>query len=293
VVGRAGLEPATFCASGIMPKVAIDWQDFRNWLNKKYSKTWVPTVFSYAKKYHGMLNGSLTELDAFSKSKRNNVLKALIALSKYLGIYKQFKTKIANYGIKWENQSSVEAFLRIRNANDDVVEWAKACISVLDESKGTLVKFTTLSGLRKGEAINAFNMIIRLHQNGKLDEYYNSEFQSLEHFKYPDKFLRGTKNAFFSFMPKQFIEHIATCQPISYESFRKRLNRKGLTIRLNELRDYYGTFMVHNGLIREEVDILQGRVGKSIFMRHYFSPNIKDLRDRTLKAVEEMARVLS
>jgi len=38
---------------------------------------------------------------------------------------------------------------------------------------------------------------------------------------------------------------------------------------------------------------LQGRVGKSIFMRHYFSPNIKDLRDRVLKAVNEMSKVLS
>jgi len=292
-VGRAGLEPATFCASGIKPKLAIDWQDFKRWVNNKYSKTWSPTVLSYAKKYHGMLNGSLTELDTFSKAKRNNVLKALIALSKYLGIYKPFKTKIANYGIKWENQSSVEAFLRMRNANNDVVEWVKACMSVLDESKKTFTEFALLSGLRKGEVINAFNMIIRLHQSGKLNEYYNTELQSLEHFKYADKFLRGTKNAFFTFMPKQFIERIATCQPISYESFRKRLNRKSLTIRLNELRDYYATFMVHNGLIREEVDILQGRVGKSIFMRHYFSPNIKELRDKVLKAVDAMTIVLS
>lgn len=47
-----------------------------------------------------------------------------------------------------------------------------------------------------------------------------------------------------------------------------------MKVRLYELRGYYGTFMVHNGLIREEVDLLQGRVGKFIFMRHYFSPNI-------------------
>lgn len=56
----------------------------------------------------------------------------------------------------------------------------------------------------------------------------------------------------------------------------------------NEVRDYYATFMVYHGLMREEVDFLQGRVGKSIFMRHYFSSAIKDLRDRTLKAIDEM-----
>ena len=82
------------------------------------------------------------------------------------------------------------------------------------------------------------------------------------------------------------------CQPVSFDSLRKHLHRAGLNIRLNELRDYYATFMVHNGLIREEVDILQGRVGKSIFMRHYFSPNIKDLRDRVHTAVRKMAELL-
>ena len=59
-------------------------------------------------------------------------------------------------------------------------------------------------------------------------------------------------------------------------------------MRLNELRDYYATFMVHNGLIREEVDLLQGRVGKSIVMQHYFSPNIEDLRYRVLTAVDRI-----
>jgi hypothetical protein len=46
--------------------------------------------------------------------------------------------------------------------------------------------------------------------------------------------------------------------------------------------------MVHNGLIREEVDILQGRIGESIFMRHYFSPNITELRDKVLNAIAKM-----
>jgi hypothetical protein len=46
--------------------------------------------------------------------------------------------------------------------------------------------------------------------------------------------------------------------------------------------------MVHNGLIREEVDMLLGRIGKSIFMKHYFTPDIERLRDKTLKAVGKM-----
>jgi hypothetical protein len=74
----------------------------------------------------------------------------------------------------------------------------------------------------------------------------------------------------------------------AYEAFHKRVWWNELNMRLKELRDYYATFMVHNGLIREEVDLLQGRVGKSIFMQHYFSPNIEDLRARALTAVDRI-----
>jgi len=46
--------------------------------------------------------------------------------------------------------------------------------------------------------------------------------------------------------------------------------------------------MVHNGLIRAEVDLLQGRIGRSLFMKHYFTPDIEKLRDKTLKALDKM-----
>jgi len=36
-------------------------------------------------------------------------------------------------------------------------------------------------------------------------------------------------------------------------------SKNGLKVRINELRDYFATFMVKHGLIREEVDLLQGK----------------------------------
>jgi intergrase/recombinase len=240
-----------------------------------------------------MLTGNLRELDSFSKSKKNNVLKSLIALSKYLGIYKRFKLRVASYGIKWEYQDSLEAFLRITEPKEEIVEWFKACLRVLDEDKTTFLTFLAVSGLRKGEAINSFNLIIKLSQKGKLNDYYNKELQALEHFRFGKLFLRGSKNVFFSFIPSQLIEKITKCKPISETTLKRHLKRNSLKSRLNELRDYFATFMVYNGLIREEADLLQGRIGKSIFMRHYFSPAIKNLRDRTLKAIKEMLHILS
>jgi intergrase/recombinase len=235
-----------------------------------------------------MLNGNLRELDSFSKSKKNNVLKALIALSKYLGVYEQFKARKASYGIKWENQNSLQAFLRIKNTKPGLKERLKACVGNLDNTYATFIKFKALSGLRKSEAINAFNLIIELYKEGNLSKYYNSELESLEHFRYENTFIRGSKNVFFSFIPKQFIEQIVVCNPISESTLKRRLKKYGMGLRLNELRDYYATYMVHHEVIREEVDLLQGRIGKSIFVRHYFSPAINDLRDRALKAVKKL-----
>jgi intergrase/recombinase len=190
--------------------------------------------------------------------------------------------------VKFEHTSSVDAFLRIMNSKHDILDWANDASECLDKSQRLFVKFKMLSGIRTGEAIDSFNKIIELNASNELEEYYNSKLNSLEHFKYPDPFLRGKKNVFFTFIKRDFIEKIADSTSVSYETLRKRVWRNELHMRLKELRDHYATFMVHNGLMREEVDLLQGRVGKSIFMQHYFSPNIEDLRDRVLTAVDRI-----
>jgi len=74
---------------------------------------------------------------------------------------------------------------------------------------------------------------------------------------------------------------------------RKRLCRKGLGVKISGLGDFYATFMVRHGLIREEVDLLQGRITKSIFVRHYWSPAIKELRQRVFNALGELEDTLS
>ena len=264
------------------------WKQYREWVFAKYAKSWAANLMCYARKYHGLLSGNLDELERFSGSKRNNVLQSLIALAKYLGVYREFKARMASYGVKWQRQDSLRAFLRMMQAKGDVLDWVAKAVNVLDDNKATFVKFVAVSGIRAGEAVKAFTLAIELSQADRLEDYYNSELRSLEHFKYPDRFIRGTKNVFFSFVPTEFIDKIVACNTVSYRTLRKHVRKHGLKLRLNELRDYYGTFLVHNGVIREEVDLLQGRIGKSMFMRHYFSPDIENLRNRVLAAVAKL-----
>lgn len=228
-------------------------------------------------------------LETFSKAKKNNVLKALTALSKYFGFYTIFKEKIKNYGIKWSQSSSVDSFFRIINSqNSNILEWYNKVIKILDKDSSTYLKFALLSGMRRTEALNSFNLAIGLHKDRKLHQYYNEEIETLEHFRFRDVFLRRTKNVFISMVPRNMIAEIVRHRPITYDMIRKKLYRRHIPTRINELRDYYGTFMVRHGLIREEVDLLQGRIGKSIFIRHYWSPAIKELKDRVFKALEEL-----
>jgi hypothetical protein len=70
-----------------------------------------------------------------------------------------------------------------------------------------LLKFLRVSGLRKEEGINAFNIIIELSKQNKLDTYLN-ENGILEHFRFKEKFLRRTKNAFMSIVPANIISEI-------------------------------------------------------------------------------------
>ena len=297
MVGRAGLEPATFCASGSArtsggfpyPPASVDWEAFRKWVKNRYAKSYAPTVYCYARKYHRLLNGNLAVLEEFSRSKRGAILRALVALSKYLGVYEWFRVRMKSYGVKWESQSSFESFMRIlREGSDGVVEWVRRCLDTFDDSYATFIEFALVSGLRKTEALNAFNLIAVKGLEG----YYNEDLESLEHFRYPKIFIRGSKNVFFSFVPKNLVERISECSKVSESGYKRRIMKLRVPSRLKDLREYYATFMVHHGLIREEVDLIQGRVGKSIFMRHYFSPAIRDLKERTFKGIRMMLREL-
>jgi len=157
---------------------------------------------------------------------------------------------------------------------------------ILKPEENLLLKFLRMSGLRKEEGITSFNLIIDLSKQGGLNGYLN-ENGVLEHFRFKEKFLRVTKNAYVSIVPMDLISEIGRTQKVTYAGIVKRIHRREMRCRINELRDYYGTFMVRP-LIREEVDLQQGRVGKSIFARFYWSPSFKELQSRVLKAIHEM-----
>jgi hypothetical protein len=272
----------------------VDWNGFRTWIFHKYSKAYAPTVNCYSRKYAHLLSGNLRELDLLSPSVKNATIKSLIILSKFLGIHQDFKLRLQDYGIKMARPDVFASFLRIyNNKNSDLLDWYSRAASVLRDNERLLLRFLLLTGVRKEEAIMSFNKILELSKQNNLSIYYNEELNVLQHFVFKELFLRNTKNLYVSIIEKSLAMKIAESTPVTYEQVRKRLSRHHLKLRINELRDFYGSFMVRHNLIKEEVDLLQGRIPPSIFLRHYWSPSFKELRDRTLKAITELKETIS
>ncbi|MEM3458526.1 MAG: integrase [Candidatus Bathyarchaeia archaeon] len=211
-------------------------------------------------------------------------------------MHQQFKQRLLDHGVKILRQDSFTSFLRILNTNsngNEVLEWVSEVRPILSDRENTFLKFCLYSGLRKQEAVTSFNRIIELNNKKLLNGYYDKNLNCLLHFKYPKDFIRRTKNCFISFIPEELIKQICNCQPVSYNAIRKKLERKNVRMRINELRDYFGTYMLQHGILEAEINLLQGRILTSIFIKHYWSPKLTELRDRTFKALTELEQTIS
>jgi hypothetical protein len=234
-------------------------------------------------------NSNLSELEHLPVETKNNVIKGLVLLAKFQGRHKQFKQRLNDYDIKLEGGDSFKAFLRIFSAKDsNVLDWYQSVMPKLRSSERLFTRYLLWSGLRTSEGIQSFNKIIELTHAGKLNDYFDSDLLCLCHFKFPDQFIRHTKNCFLTFITPELLNEISSSNQVSYNEIRKRLQRCKVVMRYNELRDLFGTFLLQNGVLEQEVNLLQGRVPKSLFVRHYWSPKLRSLGDKVLAALRNI-----
>ena len=230
-------------------------------------------------------------LDLLTNDVKTSATKALILLAKYHGRYSQFKARLNEYGIKLYRPNSLDAFLRILNAgNSDIMQYYRKILPILRKNERLFAKYLLHSGLRVSEAIASFNQIITLSKQNKLNEYYDENINCLCHFKYPKQFIRRTKNCYITFVTREFLDEISQSQNVTYSSIRKRLQRKKLTMRFDEFRDYFGTHLVNNGILEIEQNLLCGRIPIGIFVRHYWSPKLKELGNRVFQALKTIEK---
>jgi intergrase/recombinase len=279
----------SLCSDGVHcgESEAVDWDAFKVWLNKTYRPKTVYDILFYVKQYyHCLLDKDFKPLLDLSKDKRVHCMAALSALSKFLGIHEQFAALVKNYGLKWSIRSDDLLIARFTKTSDpnDVFDWIKqvkaSCIDLKD-----FIDFMATTGMRYEEAVESYNLIIKLSREGKLNEYYKEDREILEHFRFKEIFLRRTKKAFMSFVPKELVERIRDNKPLNPYTIQTKVKRKTNQLRFGDIRELHGTLLTRN-LSEVEINFLHGRVSSSVFMTNYFNPTwLSDLKQRTFKSV--------
>lgn len=233
-------------------------------------------LFRNTVKYHHVLyEGNAFELTTYSVGKRKHAMKALAAFSKYSGCYERWQKIRKDYQLKWTSVDSLSGFNSILKENGDfsnMIEWIKDSINMYPRFSNIL-KFNVLTGLRPAEAIESFNLF--LHPE-KSNVYLSKDGKMLEHFRFPSIFLRRTKKAFISLVNEDILNLTENCQNdiINYDKIRLTFLRNDQKFYMSYCRKIFATFLRNEVVEHEIIDLLQGRIPNSIFVRHYYRPDI-------------------
>jgi intergrase/recombinase len=108
----------------------------------------------------------------------------------------------------------------------------------------------------------------------------------LQHFRFPDLFLRRSKNAYLSFITPELLDCVIKIKPsIKYSALDTKIGRLGVNNQTKQLRKLFAT-RLRNYLPQELVDLLQGRISQTIFMKFYYKPLLLDTQQKTIKALQ-------
>ena len=125
-----------------------------------------------------------------------------------------------------------------------------------------------------------------------LNNYWNTDKGILEHYKFPNEFIRRTKKVFISVVDKSLIELAKNCPVnVSYNALKLMLKRKGLDMKMYYCRKVFATYLRNEGVESEIIDLLQGRISSSVFVRHYYRPDSSKF-DEIRKKLDKLHNIL-
>jgi len=308
---RPGFEPGISDSKGVAPQdtrfqipaVALsspsslttnsmDWDKYKEYLYANQRPNTARLALKYGKKYSYVLERmDIKDLLVLPPAKQRHVMKALANLAKYNGVYEEWNKLRRQHQLKWSSTNTLDVFERIMNNSttyDKMLGYLKQILAVLPRSHANVVIFGTLTGLRPVEACKSVQLI-----HGDLSNYLNYDLFILEHFKWKDIFIRSTKKAFISVMTDRVLQIAKSADPQSYTSIYAYLHKRGLPMKMNYCRKIFGTHLRYCGIESEMVNLLEGRIAPVIFVRHYWSRNMKQDIERVRKAIESLMEQLS
>ena len=147
---------------------------------------------------------------------------------------------------------------------DKMIDWIKEVSKILLSEYKNVLLFNTLTGLRSDET----QKVIYLIKTRREKEYVDKDKWVLKHYLFLEKFLRQTKNAYFSII-NEYILKIAKNTPNRenyYNSLRKRISiTNNFDMNMYYCRKIFATFLRSKAIESELIDLLQGRNSNSLF----------------------------
>ena len=223
---------------------------------------------------------------------REVALVAIANYAKFSGRYKEFQELKERYNLKWNECNSTQFFERFFNEGltlDVMLQRIRNMIANTPTPIPDIIKFACLIGLRASEVVES----ARLLNSSYTSQYYNPERQALEHFRFPDIFIRQTKKAYISFITKEQLSGIVNLGPKtpSLNAITLACRRRHIKMETYLCRKIFASWLRKEGIASEIVDLLQGRVSQSILTRHYLAP-AQSMKDDVLKALEKLQQQL-
>jgi intergrase/recombinase len=149
--------------------------------------------------------------------------------------------------------------------------------------------YGVLTGLRATEVCHSVNLL-----SSDLEKYYDRTKGLLTHYRYPETFIRNTKKAYISVVTPEILRIGKRHEkPVTYEMLRKALERAELEMHMGYTRKIFGTYLKTQKVDDETIDLLQGRLPKSVFLRFYNRPNFKDEIGNAKLAIMNLNKVLN
>ena len=193
--------------SGPSYNIKLDWQQFHQFLLQRMTAKTAEDRLRYAKRYASVLFSGISEnLLQVSPNKRIHVMKALSSLARYTGQQDTWRQMRQQYGLQWSTGTEkIDAFTRFFDDTrdlDTMLQWLKEAIAMLPTDYANFFLFCTLTGMRASECVEAVRLI---NDSQTCLTYYNPQQQILQHYRFPDIFIRRTKAVYISVVNDQIV----------------------------------------------------------------------------------------
>jgi hypothetical protein len=126
---------------------------------------------------------------------------------------------------------------------------------------GQIIKFASIIGLRPSEVVESVRLLSVCLPGGHRN-CYNPERCALEHFRFPEIFLRQTKKAYVSFVTPEMIAEVVgvTRQVPSLNAIILACRKVGIKMEMHLTRKIFASYLRKEEIQPEVVEITRAAI---------------------------------